>query len=171
MYDPATSLRPTNQYPDSLATDADADVDDRCELEFGQRLAPDTARRIACDASLINITEDEAGNPLDIGRKTRAVPPAIHCALKLRDGGCRFPGCTRYRFVDAHHIRHWATAATRRRTISSCYVAIITGWCTRAGSASNTTATAIFASGDPMAASSPITRDSRPTAARGNRCA
>ena len=29
-------------------------------------------------------------------------------ALRSRDRGCRFPGCTRHRFVDAHHIRHWA---------------------------------------------------------------
>ena len=29
-------------------------------------------------------------------------------ALRSRDGGCRFPGCTCRRFVDAHHIRHWA---------------------------------------------------------------
>jgi hypothetical protein len=28
--------------------------------------------------------------------------------LKRRDGGCRFPGCTCTRFVDAHHIQHWA---------------------------------------------------------------
>jgi len=80
----------------------------RSELNNGQRIAPDTARRIACDGSLLRITEDVAGNPLDIGRKTRAVPPAMHRALRSRDGGCRFPGCTHDRFVDAHHIRHWA---------------------------------------------------------------
>jgi len=80
----------------------------RSELECGQRLAPDTARRIACDGSLLRITDDAAGNPLDIGRKTRAVPPAMQRALRSRDRGCRFPGCTHDRFVDAHHIRHWA---------------------------------------------------------------
>ena len=85
-----------------------AGEDGRCELECGQRLAPDTARRIACDGSLLRITDDAAGNPLDIGRKTRAVPPAMQRALRSRDGGCRFPGCTHDRFVDAHHIRHWA---------------------------------------------------------------
>jgi hypothetical protein len=85
-----------------------ADTDGRCELDEGQRLAPGTVRRIACDASLLHITEDSAGNPLDIGRKTRAVPPAMQRALRSRDGGCRFPGCTHERFVDAHHIEHWA---------------------------------------------------------------
>lgn len=48
-----------------------------CELENGQGLALDTVRRIACDSSLIQITQDDAGNPLDIGRKTRAVSPAL----------------------------------------------------------------------------------------------
>jgi len=28
-------------------------------------------------------------------------------ALRHRDGGCRFPGCTNTRFSDAHHIEHW----------------------------------------------------------------
>ena len=28
--------------------------------------------------------------------------------MQRRDGGCRFPGCTATRFVDAHHIVHWA---------------------------------------------------------------
>ena len=82
--------------------------DDRCELDSGPRLAPDTARRIACDSSLLRITDDAAGNPLDIGRKTRAVPPAMQRALRSRDHGCRFPGCTHHRSVDAHHIQHWA---------------------------------------------------------------
>ena len=42
------------------------------------------------------------------GRKTRSIPPAIRRALQARDGGCRFPGCTNRRFLDGHHIRHWA---------------------------------------------------------------
>ena len=85
-----------------------AGEDGRCELQCGQHLAPDTARRIACDGSLLRITDDAAGNPLDIGRKTRAVPPTMQRALRSRDHGCRFPGCTHDRFVDAHHIQHWA---------------------------------------------------------------
>jgi hypothetical protein len=63
-----------------------ADEDGRCELDNGQRLAPDTVRRIACDGSLLHITEDIAGNPLDIGRKTRAVPPAMQRALRYSAG-------------------------------------------------------------------------------------
>jgi len=30
-------------------------------------------------------------------------------ALDARDQGCRFPGCGSRRWVDAHHIHHWAS--------------------------------------------------------------
>jgi hypothetical protein len=80
----------------------------RCELEDEHVLALDTARRLSCDCSLVGIVEDEDGEPLDIGRKTRSLSPALQRALKSRDGGCRFPGCDRTRFTEGHHIEHWA---------------------------------------------------------------
>ena len=83
-------------------------VPGRCELEDGPSLAVETARRLSCDASRVTILEDERGLPLDVGRRTRTIPPAIGRALRARDRGCRVPGCTSRRFVDAHHIRHWA---------------------------------------------------------------
>jgi hypothetical protein len=46
------------------------------------------------------------GTVLDVGRKTRTVPPSIRRALLARDRTCRFPGCTSRR-CDAHHIEHW----------------------------------------------------------------
>ena len=45
---------------------------------------------------------------LSVGRKTRTIPPALRRALRARDHGCRFPGCENHRFVDAHHVHHWA---------------------------------------------------------------
>ena len=78
-----------------------------CELAEGPAIARETARRVACDASVVEIRE-RAGKPLSVGRKTRSIPPALRRALKRRDSGCRFPGCENHRFVDAHHIRHWA---------------------------------------------------------------
>jgi WD40-like Beta Propeller Repeat len=45
---------------------------------------------------------------LDVGRKTRSIPPAIRRALNARDPGCCFPGCTYQRYLDAHHVEHWA---------------------------------------------------------------
>ena len=82
--------------------------DGRCEIEQGPSIPIQTARRVACDASLLSVLENEHGEPLDVGRKTRSIPPAIRRALRSRDAGCRFPGCTHERYVDAHHIEHWA---------------------------------------------------------------
>ena len=77
-------------------------------LEDGPHVSAETSKRIACDCNVIPIKEDENGEPLSIGRRSRLVPPAMRRALRLRDDGCRFPGCTSRRFVDAHHIQHWA---------------------------------------------------------------
>jgi len=71
-------------------------------------LPAETSRRLACDCSKVHWHEGKNGEPLNIGRKTRSIPPSIRRALQRRDSGCRFPGCTCKRFVDAHHIRHWA---------------------------------------------------------------
>jgi hypothetical protein len=80
----------------------------RCEIEHGTHIAAETARRLACDASVVGIVEDEQGEPLSVGRKTRSVPPALQRALRTRDKGCRFHGCCNTRYTDAHHIHHWA---------------------------------------------------------------
>jgi len=76
-------------------------------LEEGVGLPVETARRLGCDASIVTLLERD-GHPISVGRKTRSVPPSMRRALRSRDGGCRFPGCDRTRFVDAHHIEHWA---------------------------------------------------------------
>lgn len=80
----------------------------RCELEQGPSMAAETARRLACDASVVTIIENNQGEPLNVGRRIRAIPPGIRRALKSRDKGCRFPGCSFKRFVDGHHVKHWA---------------------------------------------------------------
>jgi len=87
---------------------ADPTSPGRSELENGPALAGETTRRLACDASVIRLVEDGEGMPLDVGRKTRSIPPAIHRALRARDRGCRFPGCTARHFVEGHHVKHWA---------------------------------------------------------------
>ncbi len=78
------------------------------EIEDNGHVSAETSRRMACDCSIVHLQENKNGEPLNIGRKTRSIPPAIRRALKRRDGGCRFPGCSCHRFVDAHHIHHWA---------------------------------------------------------------
>jgi len=77
-------------------------------IENGPHVPAGTSRRIACDCAIIKLTEDNNGEPLSIGRKTRTIPPAINRVLKARDKGCRFPGCTHTQFIDGHHIQHRA---------------------------------------------------------------
>jgi len=76
-------------------------------LDDGPAVSPETARRICCDSSVVAISHRN-GRTVRAGRKTRAIQPALRRALEARDRGCRFPGCQNRRFVDAHHIRHWA---------------------------------------------------------------
>jgi hypothetical protein len=74
-------------------------------LEDGTNVSAETLRRVACDCGLVAVTG--AGESLNIGRRTRSIPPAIRRVLKLRDRGCAFPGCTHDRFLHGHHVRHW----------------------------------------------------------------
>ncbi|MBN1237067.1 MAG: HNH endonuclease, partial [Gammaproteobacteria bacterium] len=71
-------------------------------------LPVETVKRLCCDGSLIALVEDERGSPLDVGRNRRTLTTRLRRALWSRDRGCTFPGCDRKRYVDGHHIRHWA---------------------------------------------------------------
>ena len=94
----------------------------RSEFEQGPAMAAETARRLACDCSVVTILQDETGRPLDVGRKTRSIPPALRRALHSRDRGCVFPGCTHQRYVDGHHVHHWAEGGETKLTnlVSLC---------------------------------------------------
>ncbi len=107
----ARTTRSDDQFQVVVHVDAAALRDSgeagRAELADGTPIAAETARRLACDAALVPLLERD-GKPLSVGRKTRAIPPALRRALESRDGGCRFPGCTSRRRAHAHHIEHWA---------------------------------------------------------------
>jgi len=75
--------------------------------EAGDGLSAETCRRLLCDAGVVPLVEDTAGQTIDVGRKTRSAPAALRRALHSRDRGCRFPGCSHRRFCDAHHVKHW----------------------------------------------------------------
>jgi hypothetical protein len=77
------------------------------ETEKGARLSSETVRRLACDGRIEWVLESH-GRPVGIGRRGRQVPGALGRALRHRDGGCRFPGCERKRWLHAHHLVQWA---------------------------------------------------------------
>jgi hypothetical protein len=86
---------------------ADAEQPGQSVLETGGRVSAETSQRLACDASRVVIRHDEVGRVVEIGARTRTIPPALRRALQYRDRGCRFPGCG-VRFGQGHHLRHWA---------------------------------------------------------------
>jgi hypothetical protein len=109
-HDPA--VRPAGErYQVVVHVDAEALAQDaehaHCGINDGPAVSSETARRLACDASLVSMVNGPKG-ALNVGRKTRAIPPAMRRALQARDRGCQFPGCNNHKWVDAHHIEHWA---------------------------------------------------------------
>jgi 5-methylcytosine-specific restriction endonuclease McrA len=88
---------------------ADLEQPGQSVLEDGVGVSAETAQRLACDASRVVMRHDPEGRLLEIGARTRTIPPALRRALRHRDRGCRFPGCG-LPFGQGHHLRHWAQA-------------------------------------------------------------
>jgi hypothetical protein len=86
---------------------ADADQPGQSVLEDGARVPAGTSQRLACDAGRVVMRHDADGRAVEVGARTRTIPPALRRALHHRDRGCRFPGCG-VRVGEGHHIRHWA---------------------------------------------------------------
>jgi len=92
---------PAATEDDDVVFDGALEVDDSAV-----HVSAETSRRLACDAAVVRMHHDSEGNVVDVGRKTRTIPPAIRRALSARDTRCQFPGCSARR-CDAHHIEHW----------------------------------------------------------------
>ncbi len=92
----------------------------RSDLD-GIRVSAETSRRMACDAAVVGMVHVKEGEVLNVGRRTRTIPPHIRRALEERDRGCRFPGCG-CRFTEAHHVKHWADGGetSLRNTLLLC---------------------------------------------------
>lgn len=80
----------------------------RSEIENGPSLSATTLERLACDSGL-RLAIDQRGKTLDIGRRSRSIPPALRRAIRDRDQGqCRFSGCTHLGRLQIHHRKHWS---------------------------------------------------------------
>jgi 5-methylcytosine-specific restriction endonuclease McrA len=86
---------------------ADPDQPGQSVLEDGPRVPAGTSQRLACDASRVVMRHGEDGQVVEVGARTRTIPPALRRALYHRDRSCRFPGC-HIRVGQGHHVRHWA---------------------------------------------------------------
>ena len=77
-------------------------------LDAGALLAPETARRIACDAAIIPVLLGTHSEVLDLGRAERLFSPAQARSVLLRDRHCSFPSCDIPGFwTQLHHVWHW----------------------------------------------------------------
>jgi hypothetical protein len=84
--------------------------DDRghTELDNTAALSNRTAQRLACDAILESVLEED-GQVVGIGRRSRTVPGWLRRLVHERDGGhCQHPGCRNTRWLQVHHIVSWA---------------------------------------------------------------
>src|SRR6266536_5539250 len=95
---------------------ADPDQPGQSVLEGGTRVSAETSRRLACDASRVVMRHDEDGRTVEVGARTRTIPPALRRALQHRDRGCRFPGCG-LPFGEGHHVRHKAPDRLRQNAL------------------------------------------------------
>ncbi|MBC3191123.1 DUF222 domain-containing protein [Pseudonocardia sp. C8] len=77
-------------------------------LDFGGQVSPESLRMLACDAAVVPIVMNGAGQPLDVGRATRTIPDGLRRAVTARDRGCAHPGCDRPpSWCEVHHIVPW----------------------------------------------------------------
>jgi 5-methylcytosine-specific restriction endonuclease McrA len=86
---------------------ADPAAPGQSEVEEVGHVPAGTSQRLACDASRVVMRHDTQGRPVEIGARTRTIPPALRRALSHRDRACRFPGCEA-RGSQGHHVQHWA---------------------------------------------------------------
>jgi 5-methylcytosine-specific restriction endonuclease McrA len=86
---------------------ANAEAPGQSVLDGGTHVPAGTSQRLACDAARVIMRHDPDGQIVEVGERTRTIPPAIRRALHHRDRGCRFPGCG-LPFGQGHHLRHWA---------------------------------------------------------------
>ncbi|WP_308465704.1 DUF222 domain-containing protein [Rathayibacter soli] len=76
--------------------------------DTGEAVPPAMIERLLCDVGTRDVTFDQNGNPLDVGREQRLFTAKQRVALAIRDGGCMHPDCDRPpSYAEAHHIDHW----------------------------------------------------------------
>src|SRR3982075_1978367 len=78
------------------------------DLELSLPISTRTLERITCDCTMSRVLLADS-TVIDVGRATRAVSAPTMRALRVRDKGCRFPGCDRQvNWSSAHHVDHWS---------------------------------------------------------------
>jgi hypothetical protein len=75
---------------------------------FGAEISAARARWLACDGTVTRIVVGPEGQPLELGRSHRVVPPHLRRAVEHRDRHCVFAGCAApSHWCDVHHVQEW----------------------------------------------------------------
>lgn len=61
--------------------------------DHGDRLSPEAARRVACDAAIHRVVLGPKGLRMNLGQRVRLIPAPMRRIIVARDRHCRFPGC------------------------------------------------------------------------------
>jgi uncharacterized protein DUF222/HNH endonuclease len=78
------------------------------DLELSLPISTRSLERIACDCTISRVLLADS-MVIDVGRATRVNSAPRRRALRIRDKGCRFPGCDRpVNWSTPHHIVAWA---------------------------------------------------------------
>ena len=100
--------RPHLQITASLDTLMGLSGAPAADMELSLPISARAVERIACDCSITRILLGSDSVVIDVGRARRTVHPSLLKALRARDGGCVWPGCSRpASFTNAHHLLHW----------------------------------------------------------------
>ena len=77
------------------------------DVELSLPVSSRTMERFACDCTMSRVLMADS-QVMDVGRATRVVSAPTARALKVRDKGCRWPGCDRpVNWTTPHHIEFW----------------------------------------------------------------
>jgi Domain of unknown function (DUF222)/HNH endonuclease len=78
------------------------------DLELSLPISTRTLERVACDCTILRVLLADS-MVIDVGRATRVNSAPRRRALRVRDTGCRFPGCDRpVNWSTPHHIVAWS---------------------------------------------------------------
>jgi hypothetical protein len=77
-------------------------------MEFSLPISAKAVERLACDCAVTRIILGSDSTVIDVGRAKRTISGPQRKALKVRDGGCTWPGCDRpVSMTEGHHLVHW----------------------------------------------------------------
>lgn len=89
----------------------------------GPRLGRRALEAVVCDAQVEVFGIPDDGQPLNLGRKTRTVSPALRRFVLARDRGCTVEGCSSNYRLEVHHTIPFSQggATDARDLVSLCW--------------------------------------------------